>query len=198
MRKLFVAVAVGAALLGGCDSPSAAEKFDPVGSLSFSYQGVISGTFQATGEIDVQPGTVPAAATGATAYREDEQVSLMAFQARGGSRGDAFALLLGQAAPGTVTLNATQCQQQSMAECRVGIFVPDVDAAELPGTRDPSRLLQKSYVLVLGNVTIASRTRHRIKGTFQGVALRANDPNLQNAVNVTAGQFDLPIRPEEN
>jgi hypothetical protein len=196
-RKLYLAMALCAGALGGCDTPSAAEKFDPVGTLSFTYQGAISGTFQATGALDVQPGTVPAAATGATAVREEESVALVAFQARGAGRGDAFALLLGDAQKGTLQLNPAACQQQAGPECRVGIFVPDVAAAELPATRDPSELMGKSYVLVLGSVNVVSRTRLRIKGTFQAVAFRADDPGFQNTINIGQGQFDLPVRPED-
>jgi hypothetical protein len=46
-------------------------------------------------------------------------------------------------------------------------------------------------------VEVVSRTRQRIKGTFQAVAFRADDPGLQNTINIGQGQFDLPIRPEE-
>lgn len=196
-RKLYPAMALCAAVLGGCDSPSKAEEFDPVGTLSFSYQGAISGTFQATGAIDVQPNTVPAAETGATAVREEESIALVAFQARAAGRGDAFALLLGDAQKGTLQLNPTACQQQASPECRIGIFVPDVAATDLPNTQDPSELMAKSYVLVLGSVEVVSRTRLRIKGTFQAVAFRADDPGFQNTINIGQGQFDLPIRPEE-
>jgi hypothetical protein len=196
-RKLYLAMALCAGVLGGCDSPSKPEEFDPVGTLSFSYQGAISGTFQATGAIDAQPGTVPAATTGATAVREEESIALVAFQARGAGRGDAFALLLGDAEKGTLQLNPTACQQQPAPECRIGIFVPDVAATDLPTTRDPSELMAKSYVLVLGSVAVVSRTRLRIKGTFQAVAFRADDPGFQNTINIGQGQFDLPIRPEE-
>lgn len=196
-RKLYLAMVLSAGMLGGCDSPSKPEEFDPVGTLSFSYQGAISGTFQATGALDIQPGTVPAAATGATAVREEESLALVAFQSRAAGRGDAFALLLGDAEKGTLQLNPTACQQQPAPECRIGIFVPDVDATELPNTQDPSELMAKSYVLVLGAVEVVSRTRLRIKGTFQAVAVRADNPGLQNTINIGQGQFDLPIRPEE-
>ncbi|HEX8320970.1 hypothetical protein [Longimicrobium sp.] len=196
-RKLYLAMALGAAVLGGCDSPSKSEEFDPVGTLSFSYQGAVSGTFQATGAIEAQPGTVPAAETGATAVREEESIALVAFQARGAGRGDAFALLLGDAEKGTLQLNPTACQQQPAPECRIGIFVPDVAATDLPNTRDPSELMAKSYVLALGAVEVVSRTRLRIKGTFQAVAVRADNPGFQNTINIGQGQFDLPIRPQE-
>jgi hypothetical protein len=196
-RKLFLAMALCAGVPGGCDSPSKAEEFDPVGTLSFTYQGAMSGTFQATGAIEAQPGTAPAATTGATAVREQESIALVAFQARAAGRGDAFALLLGEAGKGSLQLNPTACQQQPAPECRIGIFVPDVAATDLPGTRDPSQLMAKSYVLVLGGVEVVSRTRLRIKGTFQAVAVRADNPGFQTTINIGQGQFDLPIRPEE-
>ena len=196
-RTMYLAVALCAGVLGGCDSPSKAEEFDPEGTLSFSYQGAVSGTFQATGAIDVEPGTMPAATTGATAVRDDESIALVAFQARGAGRGDAFALLLGDAEKGTLQLNPAACQQQASPECRIGIFVPDVSATDLPDTRDPSGVMAKSYVLVLGSVNVVSRTRLRIKGTFQAVAIRADNPGFQNSINIGQGQFDLPIRAED-
>jgi len=197
-RTLYLAVALCAGVLGGCDSPSKAEEFDPVGTLSFTYQGAISGTFQATGAIEAQPGTVPAAETGATAVREEESIALVAFQARAAGRGDAFALLLGDAEKGTLQLNPTACQQQQPApECRIGIFVPDVAATDLPNIQDPTELMAKSYVLVLGSVEVVSRTRLRIRGTFQAVAFRADEPGFQSTINIGQGKFDLPIRPEE-
>jgi hypothetical protein len=51
--------------------------------------------------------------------------------------------------------------------------------------------------MVLGSVEVVSRTRLRIKGTFQAVAVRADTPGFQGTINIGKGQFDLPIRPEE-
>jgi hypothetical protein len=195
MRKRYLAWGLGLAMMAGCDSPSAAERFNPVGTLSFSYQGAVSGSFQATGEMEISDGTIPTPVTGATAYREDEGISLLAYQARGSSRGDAFALLLGKAEVGTLALNGLACQQQGAADCRVGVFLPDVDVADLPAATDPSGLTEKTYVLALGSVNVTARSRLRIKGTFTGIALLASDPTPRTAINVS-GTFDLPIRPE--
>lgn len=188
-----------AMLLSGCDSPSAPEQFDPVGTLSFTYQGAaISGTFQATGEMQLSGSTIPQPVTGATAYRQENQLNLLAFRTQSASRGDAFSLLLGEVTTtGPLSLDPLACQQQASANCRVGFFVPDVDSAELTSVTDLSALLQKSYVLVLGSINVTSRTDLRVKGTFQAAAFRANQQSLQNALTISNGQFDLPIRPQQ-
>jgi hypothetical protein len=36
-----------------------------------------------------------------------------------------------------------------------------------------------------------------VKGTFQAAAFRANQQSLQNALTISNGQFDLPIRPQQ-
>jgi hypothetical protein len=188
-----------AMLLSGCDSPSAPEQFDPVGTLSFTYQGAaISGTFQATGEMQIGGGAVPQPVTGATAYRQENQLNLLAFRTQSASRGDAFSLLLGEVATtGPLSLDPLACQQQASANCRVGFFVPDVDSAELTGAPDLATFLQRTYVLVPTSINITSRTDLRIKGVFQGIALRANQQSLQNTLLISSGQFDLPIRPQQ-
>jgi hypothetical protein len=186
-------------LLAGCDNPSAPESFNPVGTLSFTYQGAtISGTFQATGEMQLSSGAAPQPITGATAYRQDNQLSLLAFRTQTASRGDAFSLLLGEvAATGSLPLDPIACQSQASTTCRIGFFVPDLDPAELTSVTDLSVLLQKSYVLVIGSINVTSRTDLRVKGTFQAVAFRANEQSLQNALTISNGQFDLPIRPQQ-
>lgn len=195
-RHNILAVVAAAALLAGCGDPSGSERFDPVGTLSFSYQGAISGTFQATGEMEVDEGAAPTPQTGATAYLDQEQVALLAFQAKGATRGDAFALLLGDAETGTLALNPAACQQQAAPDCRVGVFLPDVDVTQVPTGEDPGRVTANTFILAIGSVKVTSRSRVRIKGTFSGVALRASDPSPLNAINITGGTFDLPIRPE--
>ena len=186
-------------LLSGCDSPSTPEKFDPVGTLSFTYQGAtLSGTFQTTGEMQISSGTIPQPVTGATAYRQENQLSLLAFRTQAASRGDAFSLLLGEVTTtGPLSLDPLSCQQQTSANCRIGFFVPDLDPAELTSVTDLSVLLQKSYVLALGSINVTSRTDLRVKSTFQAVAFRANEQSLQNALTISNGQFDLPVRPQQ-
>lgn len=188
-----------ALLLSGCDSPSTPERFDPVGTLSFTYQGAtISGTFQATGEMQLSSGTVPQPVTGATAYRQENHLNLLAFRTQAASRGDAFSLLLGEVTTtGPLQLSPLSCQQQASASCRIGFFIPDLDPAELTSVPDISVLLQKSYVLVLGSINITSRTELRVKGTFQATAFRANEQSLQNALTISNGQFDLPVQPQQ-
>lgn len=198
VRPRFLGLACCIAVLWGCgDGPSGPERFDPVGTLQFTYRGPISGTFEATGEMQVQPGTLPQPVTGATAYRQENALSLLAFRVKTPSRGDLFAVHVGEAGqPGTIQLDPLSCQQQSLAGCRVGIFLPDVDATALADSTDLRALAERGYVLLLGSVTITSRTDLRVRGTFQGIAFRGGEQSLQNALTISNGRFDLPIRPE--
>lgn len=183
-------------LLAGCDGSPSEPRFDPVGSISFAYSGVISGSYEARGVMEVEQGAIPAPVTGATAYLQDDLMNLLAFRAQTSTRGDAFTLLLG-AVPGTgsLPLDPLSCQQQVLASCRIGFFVPDVDVTQLTGP-DLASLLEITYVLVLGNVEVTTRTDRRIRGTFQAIAFRGNEENLQNSLTITNGSFDLPIRPQ--
>jgi hypothetical protein len=198
VAKLNLATTLVALLVATACGPTSTEpeRFNPSGSLSFSYGGGISGTFQATGVMDSSTaGVLPTATAGATAVLRDSTVSLVAFQSRSQGRGDAFTLLLGQAnGTGTVQMDPFGCQGQSAATCRLGVFVPDVSATELAAAQDPAALASKSYVIILGSVTITSRTQMRIRGTFSGTAVRADQQSLQGTLLISNGRFDLPIR----
>ncbi|MBW3569573.1 MAG: hypothetical protein KY467_00580 [Gemmatimonadetes bacterium] len=184
-------------LLGACDGGPSEPAFVPEGSLSFAYQGPISGSYEATGVMEVQAGTLPQPVTGATAYRQDQLVNLLAFRAQSATRGDAFLMLLGQVAgTGQVSLDPIACQQQVLEGCRIGFFVPDVEVTQLQGPELPAGLLESAYVMVLGAVNVTTRTDRRIKGTFQGAAFRGGEQSLQNVLAISNGRFDLPVRPQ--
>lgn len=181
----------------GCRDSTAPEVFDPVGTLSFAYQGTASGSFNATGPLDIGPDMLPQPVTGATAFDEQGVLSLIASRERADSRLDLFWIMLGDVkGPGVLPLDPLQCSEESIAACRVGFFVPDVDPAELLQAPDVDRLLEAAYVMVMGQVNITSLTPLRVRGTFTGNAARLVDESLQGLVLITGGTFDLPRRPQ--
>jgi hypothetical protein len=199
IASLLLLLTASAALLPACgSSPSEpGETFDPVGTVTFTFQGARTGTFAATGEMQVAGGGLPQPVTGATAFQGDNLLNVFGYRARTASRGDFFSLQLGEVAvAGTYALDPLACQQQTMARCRIGFFVPDLDPSELQGSFDLAALSERTYVLVLGSVTVTARTPMRVRGTFQGVAFRANEQAIQNMLTVNGGTFDLPIRPQ--
>lgn len=184
------------AVLAACDGGTGSEQLDPVGTVSFTYRGAVTGTYQATGELQVRSGTLPQPATGATAYRQDSILAVLAFRTEGGARGDGFSLVLGALTEtGSYAFDPLACQAQSAGACRVGVFAPGLDAALLATTPDAAALAANAYVLVLGSVNVTRLTDLRVRGTFSGTAVRASDPTLQNAVTITQGEFDVPIPP---
>lgn len=198
--RLLAFALVGSFALGmGCGGPAEPEAFNPVGDFGFSYSGPISGVFTASGEMNVGIGVIPEAVTGATAYRQDSLIALLAFRSITSTSGDFFTVSLGRAADaiGSLNLNPLACQQNTLGSCRAGVFIPAITPAELQSAvDDPASLLQRSYVLVIGNVTVTQHTTLRIKGTFNATALPANQQSLQNMLQITNGHFDLPIRPQ--
>jgi hypothetical protein len=198
IRLLLVLPAI-AALLSGCGrSPSEPpEEFNPVGSVSFSYQGARAGVYHAAGEMQIQSGGLTQLGAGATAFQQENLLSVFAFHSQGVNRGDFFSLVLGEVREtGSFPLDPLACQQQVLVQCRSGFFIPDLDPAELGQSFDFSAVAERTYVLVLGNVTVTARTPMRVRGTFQGVAFRANTQVAQNMIVINNGQFDLPVRPQ--
>jgi hypothetical protein len=197
---LRVALTMSASLLAACGPAPAEPKevFNPVGTVSFRYQGARTGIFTASGQMAIEgAGVVPRPTAGATAYQQDALLNVFAFQPQAAERGDFFTMLLGQvSATGVLQFDPLACAQQQLPQCRQAFFIPDLDPQDLAGTIDLATLAERTYVLVLGNVTVTARTPMRVRGTFQGLAFRGGEQNTQSLLTVTNGQFDLPVRPE--
>ncbi|MBA2245430.1 MAG: hypothetical protein H0W11_10765 [Gemmatimonadetes bacterium] len=187
-------------LTAGCDrSPTPPEQFDPHGTLSFTYRGAISGSYQATGELPLQTGGLPTSGTGARAVQQEGVLALVAFRGAA-AQGDLFSLVLGEVrGPGTLTLDPLACQQQNLAGCRLGVLSLEVDPSQLDAGGDLAaqlaQLAERTYLLLLGSVTITSLTEKRVRGTFQATGLRGGEPGVQNLITITDGAFDLPMQP---
>ncbi len=193
-RALWVCCA---AVLAACDGGGTeAEVLDPSGTVRFDYRGPISGSYEASGELQVSEGALPRPATGATAVRRDSLLAVLAFQHSGGTRGDGFSLILGALRKtGSYSIDAVSCQS-APGNCRVGVFARDLDAAMLTTSPDTAGLAANAYVMVFGSVNVTRLTDLRVRGTFSGVAVRLSDQNLLNPVTITDGEFDVPIPPQ--
>jgi hypothetical protein len=191
-RALWVCCA---AVLAACDGGTEAEVLDPVGTVRFGYRGAITGSYEASGELQLRDGAVLQAATGATAVRRDSLLAVVAFQHKGGTRGDGFSLILGALGKtGSYSIDALSCQA-APGNCRVGVFARDLDAAMLTTPPDSAAVASNAYVLAFGSVNVTRLTDVRVRGTFSGIAVRLSDQNPQNPVTITNGEFDVPIPP---
>lgn len=181
-------------LLGACgDGPTEPEQFDPVGTVSFTYDGARSGTFVASGVMEPPDSAVAAPVTGATAVRSEGLVSVVAFRSGTDDHGDLFFMNLGEVTgAGTLQLGVLDCDQASAATCRTGMFIPEVSLASL-AEFDPLVIRDKAYVFSTGTVTVTAKTQLRIRGTFEGTAKQAVEDPLEGTLLIS-GSFDLPIR----
>jgi hypothetical protein len=198
LPRLRRALALSLVLVAACGrSPVEPERYDPVGTISFTYSGARSGSYQVTGELQLGSAEAPRPAPGAAAFTRDSVLAIVGWRSDGGTRGDYFTLLLGVvAAEGSVQLDPVACAQQAFDRCRVGVFAPDIDPAALPGgAADLPALAGAAYVMALGAVNVTARSDLRVRGTFQGIAFRGNEQSIQNMITIN-GQFDVPVRPE--
>jgi hypothetical protein len=188
---LFLATVLLSAGCGG--SVTAPEAFNPSGTLSFTYSGSITGSFAATGELVMPQGDLPAAITGAGAWRQQEQLAFAASRADG-VHVDVFSLILGDVTQtGTFAINVAACVS-TPAQCRVGFFLPQLDVSELSSGPDIEALRERGFTMIAGDVTVTSISTTRVRGTFRGLAVRGTEVSLVNTITITNGTFDLPLR----
>jgi hypothetical protein len=193
---LRTALAASLLLLSACrGSPVEPERFDPVGSIGFTYGGARSGAYQVSGELRLGSAEAPRPTPGAAAFVREEVLAVVGWQSDGGTRGDYFTLFLGEVgAAGSMQLDPLACAQQAFERCRMAIFAPDIDPAALPsGAMDLPAVAGGAYVMALGTVNVTWRSELRVRGTFQGVAFRGTEQSLQNMITIS-GQFDVPVR----
>jgi hypothetical protein len=198
----LAAALLSAALLAGSTaacgrSPSGIDEQSPVGSVRFSYSGGRSGTFEATGELQVAPGGVPQGGTGAAALQAGDLLSAIAVRSADAGRADVFGMIMGAVTGrGTLQFDPLACQEDA-AGCRVAAFAPDLDASELAAITDLAdltALAERAWIVAVGSVTVTSLTGRRVRGTFQGIAVRAGGQALQDVLTISNGTFDLPVR----
>ena len=205
--------ATAAALLGACgDDPAAPERFDPRGSLGFSYTGTRTGTYEAAGELTLALGlfepflpgggsapTLPQlGGVGAAAIRQNGQTIVMAYRPTVAPKGDLFVLVAGQVTgAGELSINPLGCSDATPGACRTGVLFPDLDpTALLDVDGAPTDLLESVYVLTTGTIAVTAVSDLRVRGTFSGLAIRASSGTGLpfGAITITNGTFDVPVR----
>lgn len=209
-----LAAAAAVTLWTGCGGDGTApEQFDARGSVRFSYQGSRSGTYDASGDLAVLPAAVATfvggapgetpvpGAPGAGALRQGTQLVVVAYHPTTAPRGDLFVLFAGDVTgKGELEINPLACASSSSSSiglCRSGALFPDLDPGTLgDGSTAPEDLIGRIYALASGKITITSLSGLRVRGTFQGVAVRASSGSGLpfDALTITGGTFDVPIR----
>ena len=155
---------------------------DPTGSLSFNYNGDISGTFSVSGEPRLTSTGLP---QNPFAVATTEGGSLLVFGARPAT-GNKFDLVRIEGELGAGTFQV--CSAPS-ADCPGGIF--------LLGLNDALNSFDQAYVLTSGTVTVSEVNGERVRGSFQGTAVRLDPATGQRdptrTITISNGQFDAPV-----
>ncbi len=178
-----IAAALAAVLaLAGCDDLLGLGSADPneVGSLSFQYSGARTGAFRARGP-------VPAEMTGsyAASYESFDDLTLSAFNATSGGRGDYVLLASSILEPGET---ATACLGSGFptAHCFIGTIVFNLDP------NDPDGPGRETYLITSGQLRVTGKSSRGIAGTFSGAAVGGGGARI----TIIAGRFDAPQRPD--
>ncbi len=203
-RSLYVLPALTLLLLlSGCGKDATGPQ-ETAGSVSFTYGGAVSGSFQASGNLELDAQGRPQFGNWAAAEREGTELAIFAFQTRTDPRGDLFVLELSNvSSPGTYALDFNGCEDietmslqnlpdletlknlstlsslQSLqvsgrAECRIAALFPNFDTRNF---RDDSQAIPPTELIVLlqGSVTVDAISNDRVRGTFQGTGLHVTD-----------------------
>ncbi|HEU4455010.1 MAG TPA: hypothetical protein VFR81_18245 [Longimicrobium sp.] len=181
LRSIAAAVAAALALVG-CGDLLGLGSADPdaVGSLSFQYSGARTGAFRARGP-------VPAEMTGsyAASYESFDDLTLSAFHATSGGRGDYVVLASSILEPGET---ATACLGGGppSPRCFIGTVVFNLDP------NDPDGPGRETYLITEGRLRVTAKSSTGIRGEFSGTAVGGNGTRIV----ITGGFFDAPQRPD--
>lgn len=182
VRALAIAAAFGLAL-SACESATSSDEA-PQGTLSFSFSGDTTGSYDATGRFNRRRPDLGTFAVGATGQvTGGEALAVFAHAARAGTglaRADEFLLSVENPEVGTVTCETTD------ADCPIGaiFFIGAVAGGDADDI----------YTSVDGTVTITSLTEDRARGTFTfGMEAFGSGEEEPTVLQVASGSFDVPI-----
>lgn len=174
LKRLLGTAALALALAACKDSTGSGDN--PPGSLSFTYTGVETGEFSATGAFD------PAAnafSDYAVASLVSGRLVVLASDTLGTGRGNLFAIYV-PPATGITTCTATT----PSTSCQIrGEFLTGI-------TNDPNQGNDALYIGHVGTVDVTEIANNRVRGTFS-IVLETEDQESQ--VEISAGSFDAPI-----
>lgn len=184
-RTRIPAVLAAAALLATAACESATNS-DPAaeGSVSFSYNGDTTGTFNASGSYDrLRPSTTNWAVGNRGQLQSGQQA--LGVYARADRAGDDlvddFLLFVEEPSVGTFT-----CTAETVDTCPVAAFL-------ILGTEPDGEESQAIYTSTTGTVNITSVTESRAVGNFTMVMEALDVSETPASVQVTSGTFSVPL-----
>jgi hypothetical protein len=164
---------------GGGDSPT--ETTDQSGTVSFTYSGAVSGSYTATGAIQVT-GTVPQYGNFAVGFWEDQWFEVLAHRAGTHPRGDLFTLNVENiSGPGSFTI-----RRDCTNNCAWVELVPNFNWNTFA--------FERVCELESGSVQVTAINNQRAQGSFsgQGSCYDMAD-NRQGSFSISNGSFNIPI-----
>ncbi|HET7229508.1 MAG TPA: hypothetical protein VFJ16_05865 [Longimicrobium sp.] len=188
-RKLLKTAMAGAvALLAACGD-STGSSGSGTGSLSFSYSGVRSGSYSATGEFkggnsnfDGKPFAVGIRAIQPTG----SVLALISYQPVTSSKGNVVVFALPNIS-GTGSIDLT-CASADFTTCAFAsvIFDTDVTVEEEDG---------QTFLFTSGTVNVTTNSGGHLRGTFSGTAENFEGDSV---ITITNGTFDVPVRKDSD
>ena len=177
-RSMWIA-ALGAALLGGCDS-----VLDPGGEeaegVNFSYSGGKAGSFASAGVVGTGQDGLPALEAFAMAQRDSiDGLLLGSFRKTGEERGDLFILQLRGTEPGTYGCGRGSEGPRCYGHLYIGV-----------STEQPLSA-QEVYTVTSGDVVLSAVGPARVRGTF---AITLGElAAMSKTIVVEDGTLDVPL-----
>jgi hypothetical protein len=185
--RLFVfPLLAGAVFAAGCSDKG--SPMDPdegtIGSMSYAYEGDITGSFSASGRV---PATSPEGKTWAFAMREGNSGPMLVEASRQlqNNRYDHTLLAIHGSAPGTYAING-DCGEEDCTGVLVFFGMETGDDADF----------DRMCTLSSGSITVASASNGRARGSFSGEGTCigfAGDEMMLESFSVRNGQFDTPL-----
>ncbi|CAN5652555.1 hypothetical protein BH23GEM1_BH23GEM1_04320 [soil metagenome] len=181
----------------GCGGDGPTEPAALSGSISFTYSGSETGSFQATGRLD--PFRSGPYRDGAAAIRDRyagvETMIVLGIQMRSSVRADLLFLSFpAVTTPQTLPLSDFECPSGG-GPCTLTLYGNSF-GINVPVASGPPVFFfdaENDYHFTGGTVTVASVTGARITGSFQGTAETQPFSGPPRVITVTNGRFDVPI-----
>ncbi len=186
-RALLAAAAAALLVLPACGDSTAPERAG--GSVSFSYEGSLRGSFSASGPLEVDSGGVPHYRSYGAGVKwlsqGTEWVRVVAGAPGAGGRGDVIFLRLPNATgPRTYAVRLI-CEMEPCA--RAG-FMKDATWSNGQG---------RFFTMTSGTIQITDASGGRLRGSFSGVMVDYQDlvsgTYATRQIRIDNGTFDVPV-----
>jgi hypothetical protein len=191
----IMAVLTAALALAACDDTSGPSGSVPLGTLSFNYDGAVSGTFQASGALELEDGRAQGgsfAAAGDNVFFPGQKLTLAAFSPAARNEPTFLALTIPAVeAPASIAIDANCADPNDCARALLFFGVgPDHPHEDL----DP-KSEHLTCELESGTVQLLPASSDRIRGTVSGDGYCVFDPRTDPYLpfHLRAGSFDVPV-----